>query len=144
MVRSRERGGVELVRCVCWYSLDDMRSHFDAEFEDDTEVFKASTAEVSEVSVLRYLSTVLKYLNTDLKFIPQIPQYRPQIYTSDTSVSFSNPASKLKAELEHRGLTLNEKCKENSDKLADITTRGYETSGETDWGSIISDDPETA
>ncbi|KAG6166076.1 hypothetical protein E4U51_003838 [Claviceps purpurea] len=37
--------------------LDDMRSHFDAGFEDDTEV--------SEVGYLRYLSsTGLKYLNT--------------------------------------------------------------------------------
>ncbi|KAG5927647.1 hypothetical protein E4U60_007974, partial [Claviceps pazoutovae] len=51
--------------------------------------------------------------------------------------------TRLKTELEYRGLTLNKQCKENSDKLADIIARGYETSGETDWGSITSDDPKT-
>ncbi|KAG6221831.1 hypothetical protein E4U26_005700 [Claviceps purpurea] len=66
-------------------------------------------------------------------------------WTTATWLKAAKPLrSRLKAELEHRGLTLNEKCKENSDKLADIITRGYETSGETDWGSIMSDDPETA
>ncbi|KAG6101959.1 hypothetical protein E4U31_003498 [Claviceps sp. LM219 group G6] len=46
--------------------------------------------------------------------------------------------TKLRNELENRGVVFNNKFKEISDKLTNLIELGYQTSGETDYGSIIS------
>ncbi|KAG5994705.1 hypothetical protein E4U52_000828 [Claviceps spartinae] len=46
--------------------------------------------------------------------------------------------TKLRNELENRGVVFSNKFKEISDKLTNLIELGYQTSGETDYGSIIS------